>query len=366
MLMAAVFMAEASEPEGRLSFAYDAGFEMNFDNREYYRSSFSRSMTIFAGRLTPSVGFSFTQDESTGHRLMVGADIMKDFGAPDAELLNEIVFHYTLDKHIGKTDLRLSAGILPRSRMFDNYSEAFISDSLAFYDNNIEGLLIQVRRPSAEFELGCDWLGQYGRDSRERFMIFSSGEARFSSVVSLGYAAVMYHFADSHTQKGVVDNILLNPWVKFDLAHRADMQDLSIKAGYLQGLQRDRAKYEFFEYPCGLEVDVEARKWDFGVQNRLFYGTDMMPYYNSADNTGEKYGTRLYFGDPFYRIHDDGSTGAGVYDRLQLFYEPSFGKWLKIRVAAMFHFHGSGYSGCSQQVVLKFNLSDINKEPVRK
>ena len=55
MLMATVFMAEASEPEGRLSFAYDADFEMNFDNREYYRSSFSRSMTIFAGRLTPSV-----------------------------------------------------------------------------------------------------------------------------------------------------------------------------------------------------------------------------------------------------------------------------------------------------------------------
>ena len=354
--MTAVFSVQATETEKKLSLAYDAGFEMNFDNREYYRSSFSRSMTIFAGRLTPSVDISFKQDETTGHRLMIGADVMKDFGAPDAELLSEIVFHYTLEKHLGNTGLRISAGVMPRSWMLDNYSEAFISDSLAFYDNNIEGLLIQVRRPSAEFELGCDWMGQYGQDSRERFMIFSSGEARLSSFISLGYAAHMYHFANSYTQKGVVDNILLNPWVKLELAHMANMQDLSVRAGYLQGFQHDRAKSEFFAYPCGLELDVEARKWNFGVQNKLFYGTDMMPYYNTSDNTGEKYGTRLYFGDPFYRIHDDGSSSPGVYDRVQMFYEPSFGKWLKIRIAAMFHFHGAGYSGCSQQVVLKFNL----------
>lgn len=356
MLMAAVFSAQASDTEKKLSFAYDADFEMKFDNREYYRSSFSRSMTIFAGRLTPSVGISFNQDESTEHKVMIGADIMKDFGAPRTDLLNEVIFHYTLDKSLGNTDLRFSAGVMPRSRMFDKYSEAFISDSLAFYDNNISGLLVQVRRPSAEFEIGCDWLGQYGRDSRERFMIFSSGEARLSPIISLGYAGVMYHFANSHTQIGVVDNILLNPWIGFDFAHKAKMQALSICLGYLQGMQHDRAKYEFFEYPCGLEVNAEVRKWNFGVQNKFFYGTDMMPYYNTVDNTGEKYGSRLYFGDPFYRIHDDGATGTGVYDRVQLFYEPSFTKWLKIRIAAMFHFHGSSYSGCSQQVILKFNL----------
>lgn len=356
MLMTAVFSVQASETEKKLSFAFDTDFEMNFDNREYYRSSFSNSMTIFAARLTPSAGFSFRQDESTRHRLMFGADFMKDFGAPDSRLLNELVFHYTLDKHMGDTDLKLSAGIMPRSRMFDNYSEAFISDSLAFYDNNIEGLLIQIRRPSAEFELGCDWMGQYGEDSRERFMIFSSGEARLSSVFSMGYAAFMYHFANSHTQKGVVDNILLNPWIKLDLARRTDTQELSVRVGYLQGLQHDRVKYDSYVYPRGLEVDLEVRKWNFGVQNKLFHGTDMMPYYNASDNTGEKYGTRLYFGDPFYRIHDDGSTEVGIYDRLQVFYEPSFGKWMKIRVAAMFHFNGPNYSGCSQQVVLKFNL----------
>ena len=245
-LTTTVFSVQASETERKLSFVYDADYEMNFDNREYYKSSFSRSMTIFASRITPAVGISFNQNESTGHGLMIGADVMKDFGNPDARLLNEIVFHYTLDKQIRDTDLKISAGIMPRSMMFDYYSEAFISDSLAFYDNNIEGLLIQIGRPSAEFELGCDWMGQYGPDSRERFMIFTSGEARLSSVFSLGYAAVMYHFANSYTQKGVVDNILLNPWIKFDFAGRINMQELSLRAGFLQGLQHDRVKYESF------------------------------------------------------------------------------------------------------------------------
>ena len=40
----------------KVTFAYDLDFEMNFDNREFYKSNFSESMTIFGARLTPSVG----------------------------------------------------------------------------------------------------------------------------------------------------------------------------------------------------------------------------------------------------------------------------------------------------------------------
>ena len=82
----------------------------------------------------------------------------------------------------------------------------------------------------------------------------------------------------------------------------------------------------------------------------------MRPYYNSKDAGNDKYGDRLYFGDPFYRMHDDGTTGVGVYDRLEVFYEPQVGPYLKIGIGARFHFHGSRYSGCQQVVSLKFNL----------
>lgn len=343
--------------ERDLKFAYDVGFEMDFDNRELYRSRFSRSMTIFAARLAPSVGLDFRQDSNTSHRIMLGVDVMKDFGGNGRDVLGEVTLHYNLEKDFGKTGLSLYAGIFPRSRMLDLYSEAFISDSLRFYDNNIEGLLVQIRRPNAEFEIGCDWLGQYGPQSRERFMIFTSGEARVAPILSVGYAAYLYHFANSWEQKGVVDNILINPWLRFDFGHLMGLQRFSLKLGYLQSMQHDRAYAPGFVFPGGGKLDLEVRNWNVGFANDLFYGTDMMPYYNCSDNAGIKYGPELYFGSPFYRVHDFELGGAGIYDRFQIFYEPSIGNRLKIRIAALFHFNGQRYSGCQQQVTLKFDLT---------
>ncbi len=92
---------------------------------------------------------------------MVGIDIMKDFGnSPvppeftsgssgetserlnNTSLLRELTLYYRLDKRFGKTAMTMYAGIFPR-RFTDEkeYSKAFFSDSLAFYDNNLEGLL---------------------------------------------------------------------------------------------------------------------------------------------------------------------------------------------------------------------------------
>ena len=65
-----------------VNLAYNVGFDMNFDNREFYRSGFSRSMTIFGARMTPAVGVSVSQNRNIRHKVMLGIDIMKDFGAP--------------------------------------------------------------------------------------------------------------------------------------------------------------------------------------------------------------------------------------------------------------------------------------------
>ena len=115
-------------------------------------------------------------------------------------------------------------------------------------------------------------------------------------------------------------------------------------------------------FPGGGEFDLEVRNWNVGILNRMYYGTDLMPYYNSNDNTGTKYGPSLYMGDPFYRVYDNGTTGPGLYDRLEVFYEPDIkgsSKYLKIRLAAIFHFNGQKYCGTQQMVQLKFNLQEL-------
>lgn len=339
-------------------FAYDVDFEMNFDNREFYSSSFSNSMTIFGARLTPSVGLALQEKNGADHRIMLGVDVMKDFGsAATSDLFHELSLYYRFEKQIKKTRMGIYAGIFPRRAMEGSWSQAFFSDSLKFYDNNLEGILLKFHRPKAYFEVGCDWMGQYGATRREKFMVFTSGEGEVMSFMSLGYAAYMLHYANSGIAKGLVDNILVNPYVRFDIGKQAALQKLSLRVGWLQAMQRDR-EYSggVFVFPYGVEFDQEVRNWNVGILNKVFYGADMMPYYNNYDNAGLKYGSDLYYGDPFYRIHDDGCKGAGLYDRLELYYEPSIGDFLKIRVSALFHFHNHGYSGCQQMVSLRFNL----------
>lgn len=375
LFITAQLPCKAASPKVR--FAYDVDFELNFDNREFYRSNFSESMTIFGARLTPSIGIDLRSKDGTSHRIMAGIDIMKNFGQSpvrtsiagadsdeaasrkdNLDLFREITIRYRLEKSFGKTSMTLDAGIFPRRFMEGSYSTAFFSDSLRFYDNNIEGILLKFKLPRARYEIGCDWMGMIESSRRERFMIFLSGEGSVTKWLSLGYAGYMYHFANSEQVRGVVDNILLNPYLEADFACMTPLQSLAIRAGWLQAAQNDRMNIGKYTFPHGFEICTDIRKWNAGIRNTFFCGTDMMPYYNRADAGGLKYGNILYLGDPFYRVHDDGSKGWGIYDRLEAYYEPKIGKFLSIRVSALFHFN-KGYSGCQQIVGLHFNLEEL-------
>ncbi len=374
-----IFGADTSKVKAR--FAYDLNFEMQFDNREFYKSKFTRSMTIFGARLTPAVGVALEQKDGTTHRLMVGIDVMKEFGAspvssqyapadaPDADsrlnnlkLFKEITLYYKVKKQMGKTGFELNAGIFPRRFIQGNYSQAFFSDSLRFYDNNIDGLLLKFVRPKAYFEVGCDWMGMADKYRKERFMIFTSGEGSVLPFMSLGYAAYLYHFAGAQVSPGVVDNALVNPYIRFDLGYKVNLQKLSFRLGWLQSLQNDRVHVGKYVFPGGGEFVAEVQKWNVGVRNDLFVGVDMMPYYNNTDTGGYKYGSLLYMGAPFYRVYDDGTDKIGLSDRLEVYYAPEFGApYLDLRVSALFYFNARGYSGCRQMVSLNFNLEELLK-----
>ena len=377
----------APDDAGKVRFAYDADFEMNFDNREFDHSHILPSMTIFGARLTPAIGMTYRQKNGARHRLMAGIDIMKDFGRSPVQasagsadgdaagedgvihdpdeysenqrnlgLFGEISFYYQFEKRLGKADFALTAGIFPRRFLGGEYSTAFFSDSLSWYDNNLEGLLLTFRRPASYFEVGCDWMGMAGVDRRERFMIFSSGRGRVAGPLSLGYSAYMYHFAGSANAPGVVDNILVNPWLDLDFTCYVPLQQLHLSVGWLQSLQNDRELVHEYVAPGGAEITAGIRNWNVGIENRLFCGQDMMPYYNTTGTGGEKYGNMLYFGDPFYRMRD--RDGWQVYDRLEFFYEPKISRFLDLKVAAVLHFSG-GYAGWQQMVTVHFNLQEL-------
>ena len=377
-LLAVFCLSLQAHSQIKASFAYNVDFQMQFDNREFYRSSFTPSMTVFGARLTPSAGISLKTSD-TWHCLMAGIDVRKDFGnspvsidrAPagsqetdpklnNLNLFREITLYYQMNAEGDRTDVSLVAGVFPRRLSEGYYSRAFFSDSLRFYDNNLEGLLVKINRPKAYYEVGCDWMGMYGAYRRERFMIFSSGDASVLSWMKLGYSAYLYHYSCSSIADGVVDNVLLNPYIRFDLARHIKGQKLSFRLGWLQAMQNDRAMVGKYVFPGGAELDFDVMKWNVGIRNELFIGKNMMPYYSSLDPAGFAYGNDLYMGSPFYQVHDDGNSSVGVADRLEIYYETRFKMaYLNLRASAIFHFNGRKYSGCRQMVSLNFNFGEL-------
>ena len=377
----------------QVRFDYGVDARMLFDNRENDGSGnmFTPSMTIFAFRLNPEIGMKAVTGSpengygfrgETVHRVMAGIDATADFGSGVASritatreegvrLLGEVTLYYSMEKQLSpKLKMELYAGIFSKDKthglrnqagtVCPRYGDAFYSDSLRFYDPNYEGLLLSFTRPRSKWEVGVDWLGQIGKGRRERFVIFSAGEAAPRNWLKLGYSAYMYHFDNSLEVRGVVDNILLNPYVDFDLAPFLPLDRFSFSLGYLQAFQRDRINIGGYQCPQGGEFIFEMRKWNLSLRNTLYFGRDLMPLYNCFDAGGNKYGSELYFGDPYYRVRTElaAAERPALYDRIDIFWEPRIAPGLYLKVAARLNFNGR-YSGSSQIVALRFDLQEL-------
>lgn len=360
----------------QIRFDYNVTADTRFDNRENDKAGnlYTKSATIFGVRLTPEIGFSATSGSEDGgygihglasHRLMAGVDIAKDFGSKEGvgDLFKELVLYYRLDKQISpKSNFRLAAGIFPRTFSQGDYSEVFYSDSLKFYDPNFEGLLFSFRQQKSYFELGCDWLGQIGHGNRERFMLFSAGHGDILPWLRLGYSAYMFHYANSYEVRGVVDNAIVNPYLRFDAGRYVHMQELSARLGYLMAYQRDRINMAHASLPMGGEFVVEARKWNVSLRNNLYFGQDLMPLYDCRDAGGFKYGNNLYYGDPYYRVRPNSEARfkPAAFDHLEAFWEPRIAPGLYFRLGANFYFN-AGFSGWSQVIAVRFELDELRK-----
>lgn len=102
----------------------------------------------------------------------------------------------------------------PRHLAEGDYSQAFFSDSLKFYDNNLEGALIKAYGPKTYLELAFDWDGQYGSYRREQFNAFGYGKYIFNDFVSAGLAFKYHHYANAAEYGSVVDDAMVQPFVR--------------------------------------------------------------------------------------------------------------------------------------------------------
>ncbi len=350
-----------AQSQGLPELVYGMGFDQRFDNREYDRSDYSSSGTIFGARLTPSLGLKLRVADDV-HTITIGAEIRKDFGdinTTGKKLIKDFFYYYSYRTPLGKGVFSIDGGVIPRTKYKESWSTAFLSEKREWYDPYIEGLLFRYESASSNIELGCDWMGMYGSDSsvNEQFMVFSAGHHDFSRLFKMGYNFYMVHFANSVSVRGVCDNILAEPYATLDLAPITGglLDEASIKLGYIQSLQRDRTVSLDFQNPSLLETSVNIKKKGWEVSNNFYVGEDIMPLYNSVDAAEQIYGDRLYLSDPFFRIYDDTeSAQTGFYDRLELGYSKNLGANLILRLSWVCHFNTSSYSGSQQIITLKY------------
>ena len=133
----------------------------------------------------------------------------------------------------------------------------------------------------------------------------------------LGFDFLMGHYAKDYnpdTNDGVVDNLMLTPFVGADISIPTSLRDvnLDVRVTYVQSLQRDRIMEAVWETPRGGEVFVEVEWYDVRLSNRLYLGRGSLFTYF------DRYGEDLYHGSPLYR------TDRGIYDAVELSYCRSF------------------------------------------
>lgn len=361
----------------KVKFNYDVNFEYDFDNREFDKGDelFTESATLYGARLTPSIGLTARQGMRTSHKIMIGIDVMKEFGkspvdvegSPEADkglenthLFRELTLYYGIDTKLGQWNVKGYAGMFPRYFSEGDYSKAFFSDSLRFYDNNLEGALIKASSPRSYFELAFDWNGKFGLDRREQFIVFSYGRHEFTGWLSAGYALMYHHYANTSKYGSVVDNALVQPFVRFGFEPFTGIQDLSLRLSWYQALQSDRRLDNPGRTPGGAEVRIGVRNWNVGIENNLYIGKNLMPFYNSVDDGGFKYGNSVYTGSPFYRVTPFTDGEWSCYDRLEVFYEPHIADFLDLRLSIVAHFpDGFKYAGMQQKLSLVFNLDRL-------
>ncbi|MCH5330611.1 MAG: hypothetical protein J1E04_06545 [Alistipes sp.] len=322
-------------------------FDTFFDNREYVECAFGRSQTLFSTRLTPLVGIDW--GGGGANRLMFGMDFRSDFGnATDifAEIRPQIYYRYA-----GR-NVAAYAGIFSRDRMIGDYGEMMVSDSLRFYDNRIQGVMGQYHGRRGYAELVVDWCGMYSEASREKFRVMSAGRLWFDRKHRFygGYAFSMLHFAGSVVYSGsIVDNVMIDPYIGVNF-HA--WLDFDLRLHYIQSFQHDRQYEKSYRMPKGGMVQLRLSKWGIFIDEQLYAGENLQPFYSSyrSDIFPNGYGGELYGGETFF------GTTKHIYNSLKIGYDRRFfNDTLRVNCFFGLQYDGTGW-GNRQMVALSVRL----------
>lgn len=269
-----------------------------FDNREG-DGKIKKSETYFFITLAPEVGVKFTSRD----RICGGAIWTQPLENKLGRFQPTVYY-----RHEGE-HWKFSMGLFPRTQIREPLPRFLWSDSLAYFQKNIRGALLQYSGRNGFFDAYIDWRAIQSEKRREAFNLMFHGETRLKGgPFIIGTHLLMNHFAKSKqldVEQGVVDNFLVNPYVGLDFSHKTSLDSLVVKAGILQTLERNRLNNSGWDCPGGLWLNLDF-EWKFlGLRNSLYWGKKgLLPLYS-------EFGNLLYQGEAYYQ--------SKIYDRLDIF-----------------------------------------------
>lgn len=311
-----------------------------FDNREYKYERMT-SETLFATRLTPTIGFAYKN-----HNIVAGVSWIQ----PIDSRIEQSSFKPTIYYRYDTSKFAMSMGMFPRTQLIEPLDDFMRSDSLSFYSPNIQGALFQHRSRLGYVEALVDWRGLQRETTREAFMIIGQGRIAITPWLFAGGAVAMNHLARAKNETAghktnVTDNLMLRPYIGIDFSHRTVLDSLTLRCGYLATFDRERGKGDWIASHAFV-VDITAEWKYLGIRNKFYYGTASQTLYPQM-------GAILYQGESYY--------GTPWHNRLDIYgyiFRNSF-----VNCFASFNFHFTpGECGWQQQLVVRAYIDQDFKQ----
>lgn len=302
-----------------------------FDNREYQYERMT-SETLFAARLTPTIGVGFGN-----HSIVAGVSWIQ----PIDSRIELSSFKPTIYYRYDTRRFAMSMGLFPRTQLIEPIDDFACTDSLSFFAPNIQGALFQHRSDLGYVEAMVDWRGLPTETTREAFMVLAQGRINITPYLFAGGAAVMNHLARAKNEPAghethVTDNMMVRPYIGVDFSHRTVLDSLTLRCGYLLTLDRERGVTDWIA-SHGFVADLTV-EWRFlGLRNKFYYGTPVQPLY-------DKMGQVLYQGESYY--------GTKWHNRLDIYGYIFRNSFVNCFASLNFHFT-PGQWGFQQQLVVR-------------
>lgn len=344
----------------RPAFQWDVDFLSVFDNREGDHD-ITATKTWFFTRLAPEVGLKFGESD----RIAGGVVWYQPIGCEwEGHKVSPTLYY----RHEGKR-WRFSMGMFPRRQLIEEIPHYLWSDSLQYTQANIRGAMVQYAGDKGWLDFYIDWRGMQTERQREAFnLVFHGQMSPRNDWWNFGGYLQMNHYAlqkNAPEDQHIVDNFLVNPYVGVDLGRKVGADSLTVRAGLLMTVERNRAlPGDSWATPAGFNLDILWHYRWFGVKNSLYIGKPLFPSYNypgaAYGGNGKEWdgdslnpvvynplGLGLYLGEPFYQKR--------FYDRLDIYADILRTRNVGLRAALNFNFT-PGSMIFYQRLILCVNL----------